>query len=80
MNFNVPAVLEVVSNDLIENFIFYYHMLTYMQKERLADTLSFRITMNQRTRLERLSEIEKMSLGEAARTLLDTGMRTKGIA
>lgn len=55
------------------------YMPSYMRQERLSDTLSFRITMNQRTRLERLSEIEKMSLGEAARELIDAGMRARGL-
>jgi hypothetical protein len=48
-----------------------------MQKERLKNNLSFRITINQRTGVERLSEREKISLGEAARALLNDGMKTR---
>jgi hypothetical protein len=50
-----------------------------MQKERLSDTLSFRITIKQRSALERLSELEKTSLGEAARMLLDEGTQARGL-
>ena len=50
-----------------------------MPKERLADTLSFRITIKQRERLTRIADEMSLGTGEAARMFLDAGMKARGI-
>lgn len=47
-----------------------------MPKERLADTLSFRITIKQRERLINTADKMSLGIGEAARMLLDEGMKS----
>jgi hypothetical protein len=51
-----------------------------MTYQRLQDNLSVRITIESRAALERLCKIENITLGEAARTLIDEGIKARGIA
>ena len=45
----------------------------------MQDNLSFRITIQTRTALEKFSKMEGISLGEAARTIIDEAMKSRGI-
>jgi len=46
---------------------------------RLTDQLALKLEHRQRQAIESLAETAKLSLGEAARELLDEGIRARGI-
>jgi hypothetical protein len=48
-------------------------------QERMREAFAFRLTDRQRKFLENISEQQKVGLGEAARTILDEAMKTRGI-
>lgn len=50
-----------------------------IRQERMRDVISYRLTDSQRAFLEDISRQERIGLGEAARTILDEAMRTRGI-
>ena len=50
-----------------------------IRQERMRDVISYRLTDSQRAFLEKISEQERIGLGEAARTILDEAMKTRGI-
>jgi hypothetical protein len=50
-----------------------------MQRVRLRDSLNLKLLPDQRRAVEILAEKEFVSLGEAARMLLDVGIEAKGI-
>ena len=50
-----------------------------IRQERMRDVISYRLTDAQRAFLEDISRQERIGLGEAARTILDEAMRTRGI-
>jgi len=45
----------------------------------MREAFAFRLTDRQRKFLENISEQQKVGLGEAARTILDEAMKTRGI-
>lgn len=51
-----------------------------MQKTKFHKTLTAKITDRQRTAIENMAEVGDLSIGEAARVLLDAGMKAKGLA
>ena len=50
-----------------------------MKRTKFSQTLTAKITDKQRTAIMNLAEVEEMSLGEAARELLDAGIQARGI-
>jgi hypothetical protein len=50
-----------------------------MKQVKLQASLAIRLTAHQRRAVELLAEQEEMSLGEAARELLDEGIRARGL-
>jgi hypothetical protein len=51
-----------------------------VQKTKFHRTLTAKITDRQRTAIENMAEVGDLSIGEAARVLLDAGMKAKGLA
>jgi|BarGraIncu01122A_1022018.scaffolds.fasta_scaffold07964_2 hypothetical protein len=51
-----------------------------MKPRKYVDSITFRLSLKQREAVQQLADMEELSIGEAARALLDAGMRTKGIA
>jgi len=50
-----------------------------MRQVKLPACLAMRLAAHQRRAVELLAEQEEMSLGQAARTLLDEGIRSRGL-
>jgi predicted HTH domain antitoxin len=50
-----------------------------MRQVRLRESLNVKLLPEQRIAIERLAEIEEMSLGEAARELLNAGIQARGL-
>lgn len=51
-----------------------------MRKPKYTEEIAFRLTEAQKAAIMRLSDSEDLGIGEAARLLLDLGMKAKGIA
>jgi len=51
-----------------------------MKKRKYTTEIAFRLTDAQKAAIMRLADTEELGIGEAARMLLDAGMRAKGIA
>ena len=51
-----------------------------MRKRKFTEEIAFRISEEQRTIIQRLADTEELGIGEAARALLDEGMRARGLA
>jgi len=50
-----------------------------MRKVRLRESLNIKLLPEQRSAVETLAEQKSLSLGEAARELLDAGIAARGI-
>ena len=50
-----------------------------MKKRNLIDSITIRLSSRQRQAIETLSIEEEMGLGEAARELLNDGMKARGL-
>jgi hypothetical protein len=50
-----------------------------LKKRNYIDSLTFRVSNNQRQAIEVLSMKEEKGIGEVARELLDAGLRSRGI-
>ena len=48
-----------------------------MRRNRLRDTLSFRVSERMRTRIESLADGDDRTIGETARDLLELGLGVK---
>lgn len=48
-------------------------------QKRMREAFAFRLTDAQREFLEKISEQERIGLGEAARGILDDAMRARGL-
>ena len=48
-------------------------------KTKYHKTLTAKITDKQRAAIDNLAKVEELSIGEAARALLDAGIRARGI-
>lgn len=51
-----------------------------MRKPKYTQEIAFRLTEVQKAAIMRLSDEEELGIGEAARMLLDLGMKAKGMA
>lgn len=51
-----------------------------MQKAKFHKTLTAKITDRQRAAIENVAEVGDLSIGEAARELIDLGMKARGMA
>lgn len=49
-----------------------------MKQTRYPQVLSTKLTKEQRTYIENLAEVRKLSIGEATRLLLDEAIRSRG--
>jgi hypothetical protein len=50
-----------------------------MKRRRFVDSLTFRVSFEQRAAVEKIAADSEMSIGEAARELLIAGMKARGI-
>ena len=51
-----------------------------MRKKKFTTEIAFRLTDAQKAIIMRLADTEELGIGEAARMLLDAGIKSKGIA
>jgi hypothetical protein len=50
-----------------------------MKPRKFIESISFRLSHSQRIAVQRIAEEEELSLGEAARALLDEGLKARGM-
>lgn len=51
-----------------------------MKKRRFIDSITIRLSSQQRSTIEELSQTQEKAMGEIVRDLLDEGLRAKGLA
>lgn len=50
-----------------------------MRPRKFVETITFKLSRTQRTTVETLAERNEISIGEAARELLDAGIKARGL-